>query len=188
MKYISFEPAAFLEGVIELSLEERGFYITLIALNYARAKKNGSSEWQIGDVTDDLVIKAAHSRRDVWRRAKASLIAKGKIIEINGKLVANRVETEIKRVTKLQVKSTKSRTKVPLFEAHIEQNQELTPMEGKGKKKDPSKKDLSSDGKGKSALSARSLPLDALARSPPPPPTASDDEIRAWFAAGRNGK
>jgi hypothetical protein len=98
MKYVSFEPAAFLEGVMELSAEERGFYITLIALNYARAKQNGLAQWAVGDVTDELVRKAIGCRSHTWRRIKASLILKGKVSETEGKLRANRVQYEVTRV------------------------------------------------------------------------------------------
>jgi hypothetical protein len=162
MKYVSFEPAAFLEGVIELSGEERGFYITLIALNYARARRNGSEQWNVGDVTDELVCQAMHCRPQTWRRVKMSLIAKGKVHETDGKLRANRVQTEVSRVG---------------LRAQGKQNQRLTRAGREGKEEElPLKGNSSSDGKG-NASSARSLPLDALARSPPPSPDNDHNKL-----------
>ncbi len=86
MKWYRHDPAAFLEGVIGLDFEERGAYITLIDLLYARDGK---------DVTDDLVCKAAACRPQVWRRIKSKLVDKGKVREVGGKLTANRVETTL---------------------------------------------------------------------------------------------
>jgi uncharacterized protein YdaU (DUF1376 family) len=88
MKWYKRDPAAALEGMIGLSGEERGYYNTLLDLLYARSPH--------GTVTDELVIKAAGERPQVWRRVKAMLIAKGKVRETDGKLTANRVETEVK--------------------------------------------------------------------------------------------
>ena len=87
MKWYRHDPSAALAGMIGLTLEERGAYYTLIDLLYARAPQ--------GDVTDELVIKALAIRPQVWRRLKAGLIAKGKVHEQRGKLMANRVETEV---------------------------------------------------------------------------------------------
>jgi Protein of unknown function (DUF1376). len=93
MKWVKFDPAAFNDGVIGLSFEERGAYITLISLQYARAPAI--------QVTDELVIRAAACRPQVWRRIKKSLITKGKVRETDGKLTANRVEDEVKTALKL---------------------------------------------------------------------------------------
>lgn len=87
MKWCPFDPAAFLEGVIGLDAEERGFYITVIALCYARAPRT--------DVRDELVIGAMACRPQVWRRVKKSLILKEKVHETDGKLTANRVQTTL---------------------------------------------------------------------------------------------
>src|SRR5262245_282787 len=70
MRWYKHDPAAALEGFIGLSAEERGFYITLIDLCYARAPH--------GFVTDELVVKAMACDPRVWRRVKAALVAKGK--------------------------------------------------------------------------------------------------------------
>ena len=87
MKWYKHDPSAALAGMIGLTVEERGAYYTLIDLQYARAPHN--------DVTDHLVIKALAVRPQVWRRLKAALIAKGKVHETDGKLTANRVQTEV---------------------------------------------------------------------------------------------
>jgi len=88
VKWYKHDPNAALAGMIGLTVEERGAYYTLIDLLYARAPHN--------DVTDQLVIKALGCRPQVWRRLKGGLTAKGKVHETDGKLSANRVETEVK--------------------------------------------------------------------------------------------
>lgn len=98
MKWYKRDPAAALEGMFGLSAEERGYYNTLLDLLYARAPH--------GDVTDLLVVKAMGERPQVWRRVKAKLIAKGKVREVDGKLTANRVETEVKLASYLIDKMT----------------------------------------------------------------------------------
>jgi uncharacterized protein YdaU (DUF1376 family) len=100
MKWYCHDPAAFLEGCIGLNAEERGFYITLLDLIYARAPNNG--------VTDELVVKAMACRPQVWRRVKASLIAKGKVWDAEGQLAANRVETTLQTAAKLMANRTRS--------------------------------------------------------------------------------
>lgn len=92
MKWYKHDPSAALAGMIGLTIEERGAYYTLIDLCYARAPKNY--------VTDVLVAQALGCRPQVWRRLKASLIAKGKVREVlhedgNTKLLPNRVESEV---------------------------------------------------------------------------------------------
>lgn len=105
MKWYKRDPAAALEGMIGLSGEERGYYNTLIDLLYARAPHH--------DVTDVLVVKAMGEPPQVWRRVKASLITKGKVKQdADGKLMANRVKTEVKlavnRMDKHRVSGTTS--------------------------------------------------------------------------------
>jgi hypothetical protein len=98
MKWYKRDPAAALEGMIGLTAEERGYYNTLLDLLYARAPR--------GEVTDLLVVKAMGERPQVWRRVKAALIAKGKVHDVEGKLTANRVETEVKQASYLIDKMT----------------------------------------------------------------------------------
>jgi hypothetical protein len=88
MKWYKRDPAAALEGMLGLTIEERGAYNALIDLIYARAPRGG--------VTDQLVCKALGCRPQVWRRLKASLVDKGKVWESPpGNLLANRVVTEV---------------------------------------------------------------------------------------------
>jgi Protein of unknown function (DUF1376) len=91
VKWYKHDPNAALAGMIGLTVEERGAYYTLIDLLYARAPQ--------GIVTDSLVIAALAVRPQVWHRLKAQLIAKGKVHEDNGKLMANRVQTEVETAT-----------------------------------------------------------------------------------------
>lgn len=83
MKWYKHDPTAFLEGVIGLTAEERGFYITVIDLLYAR---DGH------DVRDELVCQAMACNPRTWRVIKRRLIACGKVREVDGELTANRVE------------------------------------------------------------------------------------------------
>jgi len=87
MKWYKHDPSAALAGMIGLTVEERGAYYTLMDLQYARAPHN--------DVTDELVIQALGIDPRTWRRLKAGLMAKGKVHETDGKLTANRVNSEV---------------------------------------------------------------------------------------------
>jgi uncharacterized protein YdaU (DUF1376 family) len=112
VKWYKHDPSSALAGMIGLTVEERGAYYTLIDLLYARAPHN--------DVTDDLVIRALAVRPQVWRRLKAGLMAKGKVHETDGKLTANRVETEVKLAVNLMDKGGVSR-------GRTQQKQEVNP-------------------------------------------------------------
>jgi Protein of unknown function (DUF1376) len=87
MKWYKHDPHRFLEGVIGLTPAERGAYITLIDLLYARAP--------LGNVTDELVTKAMAINPRTWRALKAGLMAKGKVHETPKGLIANGVRTEL---------------------------------------------------------------------------------------------
>lgn len=92
MKWYKRDPSAALAGMIGLTIEERGAYNTLLDLLYDRDL----------DVTDEIVTRALCCRPQVWRRLRASLIAKGKVrVKDDGKLTANRVETEVQTARKL---------------------------------------------------------------------------------------
>ncbi len=99
MRWYKRDPAAALEGMIGLTLEERGAYNTLIDLIYARAPH--------GSVDDHLVSKALAIRKQKWLRLKQQLIHKGKVHETeDGKLTANRADKEILTALKLIEKTT----------------------------------------------------------------------------------
>ena len=102
MKYYYHDPAAFLSGCFELTIEERGAYITLIDLLYARYPHG------LDQVNDQLVCSALHCAPQVWRRIKASLIAKGKVRETEGRLMANRVQTTLETAAKLMSNRSRS--------------------------------------------------------------------------------
>ena len=86
MKWYKHDPAAFLEGVIGLTPEERGFYITVIDLLYARDGFN---------VTDVLVCSATACWPIRWQRVKARLVACGKLKEVDGAISVERALNEI---------------------------------------------------------------------------------------------
>jgi len=92
MKWVPFDAPAFLEGCIGLGGEERGYYITVIALLIARTGKN---------VTDTLISQAMSERPQVWRRVSAQLVHKGKIWrQPDGSWMANRVQTSLETAAK----------------------------------------------------------------------------------------
>jgi uncharacterized protein YdaU (DUF1376 family) len=127
------DPDAALAGMVELSLEERGAYNTIIDLLYSRD----------GDLPDDderlrLMVRC-HGNQ--WRAVKAKLISKGKIWVEDGKIKARRVDevlAEAKafsekqraiRVGKVREKSGKSPGKVPeIFENLNENNDPPKPL------------------------------------------------------------
>jgi hypothetical protein len=101
MKWYKHDPTAFLEGVFGLTAEERGFYITLIDLLYAR---DGH------DVRDELVCSAMACNPRTWRAVKRRLMACGKVREIDGELTANRVERTLNEARmKLELKPESSK-------------------------------------------------------------------------------
>lgn len=88
MKWYKRDPDAALIGFRGLSHDAKSAYGTIIDLSYSRD----------GDVPDDEQFLCTHieCRPQWWRRVKAELIACGKLRVIDGKLVANRVETVLK--------------------------------------------------------------------------------------------
>lgn len=80
-------PMDALEGMHGLSLEERGAYNTVLDLIYARDNK----------LPDDERFIAGHLGVDlrVWRRVKASLMAKGKLKVVSGFVRNDRATTEV---------------------------------------------------------------------------------------------
>jgi len=121
-------PNAWIGGTRELTLEERGAYNDIIHLLYARD----------GDLPDDekFIARYLGCRPQVWRRLRALLLAKGKIhFKADGKLTANRVETELKhaheriekmarlgRVSALKRKEINELVSTALFNGHVPYN------------------------------------------------------------------
>jgi hypothetical protein len=91
--------------------EERGYYNTLLDLIYARAPNN--------HITDQLVCSAMHCRPQVWQRIKTSLMAKGKVQEVDGYLTANRVQTTLQTAAKLMSNRSRSHRVSALKRAEI---------------------------------------------------------------------
>jgi uncharacterized protein YdaU (DUF1376 family) len=77
-----------LEGMRELTLQERGAYNTILDLLYSRD----------GDLPndDDLIRRLVGCHMNEWRAVKSKLIRAGKIWDSSGKLMAKRVESELK--------------------------------------------------------------------------------------------
>lgn len=79
------DPVKFLEGTSELTLEETGAYAKVLDIIYARE----------GDLVDDDVIVARmlHCDPRIWRRLRATLIRRGKLFVIDGKLHNKKADT-----------------------------------------------------------------------------------------------
>lgn len=88
MKWYKRDPDAALTGFRGLSHDEKSAYGTIIDLSYSRN----------GDLPDDEHLLCVHieCRSQWWRRVRAGLIAKHKIRIVDGKIIANRVETTLK--------------------------------------------------------------------------------------------
>lgn len=87
LKWYKRDPAAALQGMMELTLEERGAYNTVLDLIYSRD----------GDLADDERFIAGWLRVDVrvWRRIRAALIERGKLFAANGCLRNSRADAEV---------------------------------------------------------------------------------------------
>jgi uncharacterized protein YdaU (DUF1376 family) len=96
IKWYKRDPEAALNGMMALTLEERGAYNTVLDLLYARD----------GNLPDDDHFIAGWCRVDVrvWRRIKARLVDLGKLQVEAGNLVNSRatavILTALGRVTK----------------------------------------------------------------------------------------
>jgi uncharacterized protein YdaU (DUF1376 family) len=96
IKWVKFDPDAALAGIAELTLEERGAYMTVISLIYSRN----------GNVPDEerLICRHLHCRPQTWRKLRNSLITRGKLAvnagQIEAKRTANELETARKRMVK----------------------------------------------------------------------------------------
>jgi uncharacterized protein YdaU (DUF1376 family) len=94
MKWYKRDPAAALEGMTGLTMEERGAYNFVIDTLYAR---DGNIPTE-----DDFFSHALKCRPQTWRRVRDSLVAKGKLHVLpDGKLTANRVANELQTASKL---------------------------------------------------------------------------------------
>ncbi len=87
IKWYKRDPDAALSGMMELSLEERGAYNTILDLIYSRG----------GNLPDDDRFLAGWMRCDlrIWRRIKCRLIERGKIAIRDGVVTNLRATSEI---------------------------------------------------------------------------------------------
>ena len=87
IKWYKRDPDAALSGMMELNLEERGAYNTVLDLIYARD----------GNLPDDDRFIAGWCRVDVrvWRRIKGRLVDSGKLRVVDGKLHNSRADAEV---------------------------------------------------------------------------------------------
>jgi uncharacterized protein YdaU (DUF1376 family) len=87
LRWYKRDPKAVLMGVADLTLEERGAYLTVLELIYSKE----------GSVEDDDRLLAGWLRVDVriWRRIRARLIERGKLY-VNGPNLRNeRADREV---------------------------------------------------------------------------------------------
>lgn len=124
IKWYKRDPSAALNGMMELDLQERGAYNTILDLIYSRD----------GDLPDDDRFIAGWLRVDVrvWKRIKATLIDRGKLFIKDGMLRNERADDEVLRALS-RVASAKdagiasARSKRDKFEPKSQQNNHLTP-------------------------------------------------------------
>jgi uncharacterized protein YdaU (DUF1376 family) len=89
MKFYKHDPNAWLAGTVQLSLEQRGAYITIIDLLYC------NDDVLIDD--DQAIARTMNCQVRRWQRLKAELMAMGKIrVDTAGLLHANRVTETVK--------------------------------------------------------------------------------------------
>ena len=103
LPWFKFSPKHFLEGVEEMTLEERGAYITLLSLMYQRG----------GPLPDQPRWLAGHCLVSVraWNTLRAGLLAKGKIIiNAEGRLENKRAMSELESSGKPQDKPAEKQT------------------------------------------------------------------------------
>jgi uncharacterized protein YdaU (DUF1376 family) len=89
MKFYKHDPNAWLAGTAQLSLEQRGAYITIIDLLYC------NDDVLIDD--DQAIARTMNCQVRRWQRLKAELMAMGKVrVDTAGLLHANRVTETVK--------------------------------------------------------------------------------------------
>lgn len=122
IKWYKRDPSAALNGMMELSLEERGAYNTVLDLIYSRD----------GKLHDDDRFVAGWLRVDlrVWKRIKRSLIERGKLYQAEGFLRNERADVEVlealSRVTSAQEAGRSSaRSKAAKLDSENKQNKDL---------------------------------------------------------------
>ena len=116
------DPHAAIEGMLGLTMEERGAYNTLLDMLYARD----------GNVPNDDRLLAVAQQCDprTWRRVRDSLIAKGKVrMTSGGLLTANRVEITLKEVGEFsKIQSSRARKRWKKSEKPSDNNKPEMPL------------------------------------------------------------
>lgn len=92
IKWYKRDPSAALNGMMELDLQERGAYNTVLDLIYSRD----------GNLPDDDRFIAGWLRVDVrvWKRIKSTLIDRGKLFIQDGKIRNERADVEVLALAK----------------------------------------------------------------------------------------
>lgn len=87
IKWYKRDPSAALNGMMELDLQERGAYNTVLDLIYSRD----------GNLPDDDRFIAGWLRVDVrvWKRIKTTLIERGKLFILDGQIRNERADVEV---------------------------------------------------------------------------------------------
>jgi len=103
MKWVAFDPHRYIEGIVELTLQEVGAYQILITHAYARD----------GDLPDnpEMICRMLRCHGHTWRAIKAALVAKSKIEILDGKIVPNGVQNTLKSAAKVSEKQSKNSSK-----------------------------------------------------------------------------
>lgn len=96
--WIKFYASDWLNGARALSLQERGLYITLVAMMYDEGGPISGS--------DERFARLCGCKVSEFRKALSSLIAEKKIFKVDGGLWNDRVEKEIGKITKIAEKQS----------------------------------------------------------------------------------
>ena len=103
LKWYKRDPRAALAGMMELSLEERGAYNTVLDLIYVNE----------GEIADDSEVIASWLKVDkrIWRRLRARLLSRGKLYTVGGKLRNERADIEVDAVQHRRLAASLAGTK-----------------------------------------------------------------------------
>jgi uncharacterized protein YdaU (DUF1376 family) len=153
MKWYKRDSDAFAFGTIGLSLEEVGAYTLILDAMYSRRSPLPDDDFYLR-----RILHNCHQNK--WKKIKRGLIAKGKLWILDGTIHAPRVLKELKNLKFTPRLTPPVNHGVNSKKAnHFNKNR---PVESRSKTEKKPIKKVSS------LSSARSLSLDALARSPPP--------------------
>lgn len=99
LKWYARDPRAALTGMMELTLEERGAYTTILDLIYAHD----------GELEDNnAVLPWLRVKAQTWRRLRAQLLSKGKLYVRDGCLRNERADEEVRKALTKWMIATKA--------------------------------------------------------------------------------